>query len=301
VPPYALPGLWPAAVDAATDTVGLATRIDAALTRVAGRFGDLCGAASSIEEAPALEEVLARLCDTLVEAERAGLQGRAILQAVGPARQAFRSREAGVAERLASLSAVASVNAMEAERARWARDLVEGLAARRLPDASVLVVDGGTTVEAVSSLLASHVLRLTALLPNEGEPIRARLAATGLHGRLTVMAAETRRAWPRVRSMGPFDLVMIGDRCDTTSDAQLGWLLPKLAAGLRPGGMLAFSTFGAPNPHRAWMSYLADLHVFDRSERGVAALLETAGLGALPHQVERRALGLFVSVRRPAA
>jgi hypothetical protein len=104
------------------------------------------------------------------------------------------------------------------------------------------------------------------------------------------------RALTRLRTSGPFDLVVAGGLFDYLPDAWAVSTLTLVRELLAPGGRVLFSNIARGNPFRPWIEYLADWHLIERNESDARRLLAGAGFAAERLRVSRDATGLALII-----
>ena len=121
-----------------------------------------------------------------------------------------------------------------------------------------------------------------------------------LRNRITTVPGDVIRATRQFPRYAPFDLIVAGGLFDYLDDRRLIWLLPKLHACLSAQGALCFTNLASDNPARAWMEYLCNWRIIERSEQSVLELLSRSGLDehALDMQRDTTGLALLVKIHR---
>jgi extracellular factor (EF) 3-hydroxypalmitic acid methyl ester biosynthesis protein len=108
---------------------------------------------------------------------------------------------------------------------------------------------------------------------------------TFVHGRVP-------RVLPRLRTTGPFDLVVAGGLFDYLPDRWAIETLKQSRQLLTRGGRVLFSNMARGNPYRAWIEYLAEWFLIERTEDDLRHLLLQAGFEAGTVSVTQDGTGL---------
>jgi extracellular factor (EF) 3-hydroxypalmitic acid methyl ester biosynthesis protein len=118
-----------------------------------------------------------------------------------------------------------------------------------------------------------------------------------LGNRVTALPGDVIRATRHFVRLAPFDLIVAGGLFDYLDDERLKWLIPKLHACLRTDGNLCFTNLAKSNPARAWMEYLCNWKIIERSEDDVLHVLASSGLDDYRVTTERDTTGLALLVK----
>jgi extracellular factor (EF) 3-hydroxypalmitic acid methyl ester biosynthesis protein len=108
------------------------------------------------------------------------------------------------------------------------------------------------------------------------------------------------RVLRRVRESGPFDLILAGGLFDYLSDRFIARTLADAwNTLLSPGGRIVFTNIAKGNPFRAWIEYLGDWKLTERSESDIAAICRAAGVPAPPQLVrDATSLAIVATLRK---
>jgi extracellular factor (EF) 3-hydroxypalmitic acid methyl ester biosynthesis protein len=102
----------------------------------------------------------------------------------------------------------------------------------------------------------------------------------------------------RLKKIGPYDLVMIGGLFDYLTDKQIVFLLKQIADELlAEKGKIFFTNISSKNPYKAWMEYLANWVLIERTETDIVNLL--GGVDSLQNKtikIQRDQTGLTLLV-----
>jgi extracellular factor (EF) 3-hydroxypalmitic acid methyl ester biosynthesis protein len=110
--------------------------------------------------------------------------------------------------------------------------------------------------------------------------------------RCTFVQGRVPRVLPRLRTTGPFDLIVAGGLFDYLPDRWAIETLKQSRQLLTRGGRLLFSNMARGNPYRAWIEYLAEWFLIERTEDDVRHLLMQAGFDGGTVSVTQDATGL---------
>ncbi len=149
-------------------------------------------------------------------------------------------------------------------------------------------------------LIVADVLASTAtltLVDGDADALdfaRAHLAL--IADRCTFVQGRVPRVLPRLRDHGPYDLVVAGGLFDYLPDRWAVETLRQVRDLLADRGRVLFSNMARGNPYRAWIEYLAEWFLIERSEPELHALLEQSGFDPARAVVERDATGLAAIV-----
>jgi extracellular factor (EF) 3-hydroxypalmitic acid methyl ester biosynthesis protein len=81
----------------------------------------------------------------------------------------------------------------------------------------------------------------------------------------------------KVRSLGPFDLILIGGLFDYLSDKQIILILRNIYASLlKNGGKIFFTNIDRGNPYRIWMEYFVNWMLIERDYGKICELVNGA-------------------------
>jgi extracellular factor (EF) 3-hydroxypalmitic acid methyl ester biosynthesis protein len=120
---------------------------------------------------------------------------------------------------------------------------------------------------------------------------------SALGNRVTALPGDVIRATRQFVRLAPFDLIVAGGLFDYLDDERLRWLIPKLHACLRTDGNVCFTNLATGNPARAWMEYLCNWKIIERSEDDVLHILASSGLDDYRVAIERDTTGLALLVK----
>jgi extracellular factor (EF) 3-hydroxypalmitic acid methyl ester biosynthesis protein len=306
-----------------------------ALANVRALNDDLCRARSLTEtEAPhATIAIVHRLLDSILTAERAGLERSSILAQLEPARALHaessflrRLREwprgyAGDFETIellcdAQVSAADPLvrclewYALNAPVAQQHRNKVEQQAAliaetvKSRNDPEVLLVGCGGCRD-LRALEPPSLLKAARFTLNDSDPdaiefARAQLPAEGFRCQYEV--GNALRVVPRLSRKSRYDLIIAGGIFDYLPDSAATRLLHHGYRALAPGGVLFFTNIARGNPYRPWIEYLVDWLLIERSADDLGRLLDAAGIPSNLVTFTRDLTGLtfLIRVERPA-
>jgi SAM-dependent methyltransferase len=112
--------------------------------------------------------------------------------------------------------------------------------------------------------------------------------------RCQFVAGFVPRVLRRVRSEGPFNVILAGGLFDYLSDRFIQRTLHDAWHELlAPGGLMLFTNIARGNPFRVWLEYLANWRLIERSEQDVMRLCRDAGVPVEP-ALARDATGLAI-------
>lgn len=120
---------------------------------------------------------------------------------------------------------------------------------------------------------------------------QARLA--GIRDRLLPMAGNALKSIPRLRALGPFDLVLAGGLFDYLPERHAIFLIRAVCNELlADGGRLFLTNIASPNPYRVWIEYLADWHLIERSAEELRWLAAAAAGSEVTCGLRREGSGM---------
>jgi len=123
----------------------------------------------------------------------------------------------------------------------------------------------------------------------ELRPVAAKCAF--VHGRVP-------RVLNRLKALGTFDLMVAGGLFDYLPDRWISLIVGDVWRQLlNCGGTIFFTNIAAGNPYRAWMEYLADWSLIERTEGDVLRLCRDAGVSDGAVSVTRDGTGLTLIAR----
>lgn len=156
---------------------------------------------------------------------------------------------------------------------------------------------GSRDLRSVKSLLLDTNIQIYL---NDMDPDALAMSTSSLEAlgdRLTVLPGDVIRATRNFVRSAPFDVIVAGGLFDYLDDHRLEWLIPRLHACLRTDGHVCFTNLAKGNPARAWMEYLCNWKIIERSEEDTLHLLESSGLDDYHVTIQRDTTGLALLVK----
>jgi extracellular factor (EF) 3-hydroxypalmitic acid methyl ester biosynthesis protein len=132
-------------------------------------------------------------------------------------------------------------------------------------------------------LLAPHELGRLEVVLNDLDGDALTLSAARLAGgvrRLTCLRGNALRSTTKMRTEGPFDVILVGGLLDYLPERAARTLLGHAARMLKPEGLLGATNIAAANPWRLMLQLLADWTLIERSHDEMSRLLEEPTLKA---------------------
>lgn len=92
---------------------------------------------------------------------------------------------------------------------------------------------------------------------------------------------------------GPYDLIIAGGLFDYLPDKHISFILKNAFNKLlKFGGKFYFKNISENNPYRAWMEYLADWKLAQRSKEHIYKLIANADIGEIVVNINKEETGL---------
>jgi extracellular factor (EF) 3-hydroxypalmitic acid methyl ester biosynthesis protein len=140
----------------------------------------------------------------------------------------------------------------------------------------ILVIASGSSpdIRRILPYIAKHHFSLVLNDVDSGALHASKTGLDAISDRVTVVPGNALTNLKKLRSNGPYDLIVAGGLFDYLSTRQINFLLKNAySLLLKPDGRIAFTNIAAGNPFRLWLEYLADWFLIERNENDIMRIL----------------------------